>query len=230
MKYFFRFISIFASLFFVSSAFAADSSPATAAVDVKAPSGIENNPLIKNAPLKTDFVLGKKDAKVTIVEYASLSCSHCAAFANDVLPEIEKKYIDTGAVRYVLRQFPLNEPAFGGAMLVDCVGKKDSAKYYLFAKVLFAEQAKWAFDMSWKSGLEKFAAVGGVSKAEFEACLADKDRESRVLQGKKEAMDELKVPHTPFFYIDGEIYDGDRSFLEISKAIEAKLAKKIDKK
>ena len=187
------------------------------------------NPLITKAPLATDFVLGKKDAPVVIVEYASLSCPHCASFSSAVLPDLQKKYIDTGKVAYILRQFPLNEPAFKAAMLVDCVGAKDSAKYYLFSKVLFDAQSKWAFDGDWGNGLETIARVGGVSKEDFQSCIFDKEREKRLLEAKKQATDDLKIPHAPFFYINSEVYSGNHSVEEFSKAIDASLAKKVKK-
>src|SRR3954468_7537936 len=98
--------------------------------------------------------MGKPSAPIVMVEYASLSCPHCAHFSNTVLPELEKHYIETGKLRYVLRQFPLNEPALKGAVLLDCVGEQSKDKYFIFSKVLFDAQDKWAFDGNYMSGLE----------------------------------------------------------------------------
>lgn len=191
--------------------------------------GTSNSYLIKDAPLRSDFVLGKRNAPVVIVEYASLSCPHCAHFSNTVLPEIEKNYINTGKVAYILRQFPLNEPAMRAAMLVNCVGESSPEQYYVFNRVLFDAQDRWAFDANFMAGLETIATVGGLSKQQFQNCVNDKDREMKVLQAKKTANDELKLPHTPYIFIDGEVYDGDRSVPVISKFIDERLAKKAKK-
>jgi len=184
------------------------------------------NAAITDAPLLSDFVLGKDTAPVVIVEYASLTCPHCAHFSNAVLPEIEKKYIDTGKVRYILRQFPLNEAALKGAMLLDCVGAQDEKKYYTFARVLFDAQSKWAFDANYMSGLETIASVGGLSKDQFQNCMNNTDRETRILRAKKDAMDDLKIPHTPYIYVGDEVYDGNRSPEALGAFIDAKLAQK----
>lgn len=192
--------------------------------------GKSSSTLITSAPLPGDYVMGKPSAPLVMVEYASLSCPHCAHFSNSVLPELEKRYIKTGKMRYILRQFPLNEPALKGAMLLYCVGDQDSSKYYVFAKVLFDAQNKWAFDGNYMSGLETIAAVGGVTHEQFLNCLSNTDREMEVLRDKKIANDELKIPHTPYIYIGGEAYEGDRSVENVSKFIDAKLAELQNKK
>lgn len=200
--------------------------PATADKKPETPQGISTNPVIADAPIPSDHVLGNKDAKVIMIEYASLSCPHCAHFFNALMPDIQKKYIDTGKIRYILRQYPLNEPALRAAMLVECMGEQGNEKYYLFNKVLFDAQSKWAFDGNWQSALETIAGVGGVSKDQFNACITDSKRETAVLKEKLQAMNELKVPHTPYFYIGGEAYNGEISLEALSKFIDDKIAKK----
>lgn len=185
--------------------------------------------LITDAPLLSDYVMGQASAPLIMVEYASLTCPHCAHFSNVVLPEIEAKYIKTGKLRYVLRQFPLNEPALKGAMLLECVGAQDKKKYYTFAKVLFDAQNKWAFDSNYMAGLETIATVGGLSRDQFQNCVNNTDREVRILKAKKDAMDTLKIPHTPYIYINGEIFQGERSVEAVSKFIDAKLAESKDR-
>ena len=185
--------------------------------------GKTTSALILGAPLKDDFVMGKPTAPLVMVEYASLSCPHCAHFNATVLPELEKQYIDTGKMRYILRQVPLNESALKGAELVDCVGEQNNDKYYVFSKVLFDSQNKWAFDSNFLSSLETIASVGGVSKDQFQGCLST-DREMKVLKQKKRAIDELHVPHTPYIFIGDEAYEGDRSIEAMSKFIDKKLA------
>jgi len=181
--------------------------------------------VIKDAPLPTDFVLGKPEAKLVVIEYASLFCPHCAHFSNTVLPELEKRYIETGKIRYILRQFPLNEPAMKGAELLDCVGEQDKAKYYVFAKVLFESQNKWAFDTNFLSNLETIAMVGGLTKDQFQKCTATgSNREIKVLKDKKVATDEVKVPHTPYIIVGDTIYDGEPTLEAVSAFIDGKLA------
>jgi len=181
-------------------------------------------PSIKNAPLKTDKVLGDRKAPVVLVEYASLSCPHCAHFSTTILPALEKKYITTGKMAYVLRQFPLNEPALRGAMLLQCVGESSEEKYYTFSRVLFEAQPKWAFDGNFLTGLETIATVGGVSKQQFNACVNNKDVEVKVLEAKKAANDELKIPHTPYVIINGVAYEGEHTVDDVSAAIEQAIA------
>jgi len=186
--------------------------------------GMSKSSLISGAPLNTDFVMGDDKAKLIMVEYASLTCPHCAHFSNTVLPELEKKYIETGKMRYILRHFPINDAALKASMLTECVGEQSHSRYYIFSRVLFDAQNKWAFDGNYMAGLETIANVGGLSKEEFMSCLSNTDREMRVLQIKKNANDELKVPHTPYIFIGGEVYAGERTVPAISQFIDAKLA------
>jgi len=216
------------AILFSFSAFAASDMTVvkTAGEPAKPLVGRINNVLIADAPLPNDYVLGKKTAKIVVVEYASLSCPHCAHFSNVVLPDLIKTYVDTGKIRYVLRQFPHNEPAFKGAMLVNCVGEKDHEKYFTFAKVLFDAQNKWAFDGNFMAGLETIAGVGGVSKEAFKKCMDDTTLETKLLKDKKQAIDELHIEGVPYFFIDGEVYSGDRTLEAVSKEIDTRLAKK----
>lgn len=173
---------------------------------------VVESPLIADAPLSTDFVMGDPNAPITMVEYASLTCPHCAHFHSKFLPTLKEKFIDTGKMKYVLRPYPLNEPALKASILVDCIGEKQgSDRYYLFARVLFDSQSKWAFEGNYMGALETFASVGGIDQATFNSCIGDPERELKILKTKKEANDELKIPHTPFFFIDGRRYEGDRS-------------------
>jgi protein-disulfide isomerase len=192
--------------------------------------GITNSPLIKDAPLPQDFVMGSATAPLTMIEYASLTCPHCAHFSSTVLPVLIKEYVDTGKMRYILRQFPLNEPALKAAMLLNCVGEQSSEKYYVFAKVLFDAQPKWAFDSNYMAGLETIATVGGLSKDQFLNCTVNTQRELETLKQKKLHADELKVPHTPYIFVGNEAYEGDRTPEAISKFIEKKLAEITAKK
>ena len=185
---------------------------------------IAHSPLITDAPLPSDFVLGSRTAPIIMIEYASLSCPHCAHFSRTTLPLLIKKYVDTGKMMYIMRPFPLNAPALKAADLLECVGEQDSHRYYTFAKVLFDAQGKWAYSATYMTNLETIAQVGGVSKAQFDSCMNNTDIETKVLTIKKEANDQLKLPHTPYIFIGGKVYDGDRGIVPMSMLIEHKLS------
>jgi len=112
-----------------------------------------------------DRVLGNPDAPITIVEYASLGCPHCAHFTNDVLPEIKKAWIDTGKVKLVLRDFPLDEPSLRAAMIARCAPPD---RFYAFADTFFASQEKWLGARDYREALARLAKFGGMGKDEFE--------------------------------------------------------------
>src|SRR5712671_1148146 len=118
-----------------------------------------------------DRVLGKADAPITIIEYASLTCPHCAHFTADVLPKLKAKWIDTGKAKLVLRDFPLDEPALRAAMVARCAPPD---RFYPLTETFFAQQEQWAANRDYRAALEKLAKLGGVGNKEFAACISDK--------------------------------------------------------
>jgi protein-disulfide isomerase len=152
-----------------------------------------------------DRVLGKSDAPVTVVEYASLTCPHCAHFTTDVLPKLKEKWIDTGKARLVLRDYPLDEPALRAAMIARCA---PADKYYPFIDTLFGAQRQWVLSKDYKTDLARLALLGGMSKKQFDSCFADKSVEDKVLQSRLTASEQLGVNSTPTFFIDGNKFDG----------------------
>jgi protein-disulfide isomerase len=174
----------------------------------------------------SDIVIGENKAPVTIVEYASLSCPHCAHFYTESLPELKKKYIDTGKAKLVYRDYPINAAALDGAKLLQCVDKE---RRHTFLTVLFTTQSKWAYDANYKDSLANIAALGGIDRSKFDACMADKAIEKSVLQTAKVAQDDYKLNSTPSFFINGAPYTGDRGVEPMSKAIEETLAKDTKK-
>lgn len=182
---------------------------------------------ITKAPLGTDYALGNPKAPVVLVEYASLTCPHCAHFHRDVLPALTKNYIDTGKLVYVLRPYPLNEPALKASMLLDCIGEQQGApRYYTFARVLFEAQSKWAFDTNWLSSLQTFAKVGGVSGEMFEQCTTDSGLEIKLLNMKRNATKDLQIDKTPYVFINGHRYDDALNLEKITAYIDSQLPKK----
>jgi protein-disulfide isomerase len=165
-----------------------------------------------------DMALGPKDAAVTITEYASMTCPHCAAFNADVFPKIKAEYIDTGKVRYIFREFPLDIKAAAGSMLSRCIAKDDSAKYFAVTDLLFKTQNDWVT----KNTTESLVRVGrqaGLSQDQVETCLNDKSLLDKIAADQKYASEVLKVDSTPTFFINGEKIRGEASIAEFEKRI-----------
>jgi protein-disulfide isomerase len=168
------------------------------------------------APLKDDRVLGKPDAPITIIEYASLTCPHCAHFEGDVLPKLKEKWIDPGKAKLVLRAFPLDEPALRAEMVARCAAPE---RYFPLIETLFASQEKWVVAKDWQAALQRTAQLAGVPKAKFETCLADKALEDQVAQSRLTAAAQLSVNSTPTFFINGKKYDGEPTFEAFDKLL-----------
>lgn len=168
-----------------------------------------DSPVLQQQPL--DHVMGNNNAPITIIEYASLSCSHCGDFHRKTLPLLKERYIDTGKARLILRNFPTNDPALKGALLLNCL---EPEKYYTFAKVLFELQEKWAFDQNFLQNLQQIASVGGVSAEKFSGCMANVSLEKQVLEIRKEAGEALQIRSTPTFFINGHRFEGARDIDE----------------
>src|SRR5438105_13676586 len=128
-----------------------------------------------------DRVLGKADAPITIIEYASLTCPHCAHFSVDVLPKIKEKWIDTGKAKLVLRDFPLDEPALRAAMVARCAPPD---KFYPLADTFFSQQEQWVTARDYRAALEKLAKLAGIGDKQFKTCIEDKKLEDQVAQSR----------------------------------------------
>jgi protein-disulfide isomerase len=163
-----------------------------------------------------DIAMGSATAPVTIIEYASMTCPHCAAFEAQVFPKLKEKYIDTGKVRFILREFPLDGLAAAAFMLARCAGPE---KYYPLVETLFAQQAKWAV----RNPIEPLMAIAkqaGFTQQTFEACINDKDQLTKMQQVRDRAAQSFKVKATPTFFINGELHEGGLSMEELDKLIE----------
>jgi protein-disulfide isomerase len=164
-----------------------------------------------------DIALGPADAKVTIIEYASLTCSHCAAFHKETYPELKKRYIDTGKVRFILREFPLDPLATAGFMLARC---DSESKYYPITDLLFDQQKNWAFTEKPLDALRQMMRQAGFSQEKFDSCLRDQKLYDAVNAVKNRAMDQFKVDATPTFFINGQRQSGSISIDEIETIIK----------
>ena len=171
---------------------------------------------------KDDRILGNPNAPITIVEYASLTCPHCAHFANDVLPEIKKEWIDTGKAKLVLRDFPLDEPALRAAMIARCAPPD---RYYAFAETFFAAQEKWVRTTDYREALARLAKLGGMGKEEFDTCLKNTELENKIVAERLRATQELEVNSTPTFFVNGSKLAGAPTAEEFEKLLSSLAAK-----
>ncbi|SFL14248.1 DsbA family protein [Methylorubrum salsuginis] len=175
--------------------------------------------LLQPGPLG-DVWLGPADAKVTIIEYASLTCSHCAHFHKDTYPLLKERYIDTGKVRFTLREFPLDPLSTAAFMLSRCDGNE---KYYPISDLLFDQQQNWAFVRKPQSpvdALEQILRQAGFSKEKFETCLKDQKTYGAINAVKTRGLETFKVESTPTFFINGTKYSGALSIEELEKIIK----------
>lgn len=191
--------------------------PSPALADVQVEELMEEGPLPEQA-------LGSDQAPVTLVEYASLSCSHCADFHNKVFPELKEKYIETGKVRYVFREFPLNNEAFAAAALARCVGDD---KFFAFVDALFTTQQSWfCQDCDAAAELKKLWKQAGFGEDKFKQCLDPKTNKAQldaIIAIKERGAKKFGVDSTPTFFVNGEKVAGVTSLEDLEKAIEPHL-------
>ena len=168
--------------------------------------------LMKPGPLG-DMSLGDEKAPVTIIEYASMTCPHCANFHETTYPELKKKYIDTGKVRFIFREFPLDQLAAAAFMLARCGGKE---RYFPMVETLFQQQRTWAVQRP----LQPLMAIGkqaGLSEAGFNECLKNQQVLDGIEDVRKRAAEKLNVQSTPTFFVNGKQLRGAATLAEFEK-------------
>jgi protein-disulfide isomerase len=194
------------------------SAPALAQRKKGAPVEFEPAELIKPGPLP-ELVLGNADAPITVVEYASMTCGHCAAFHNKVFPALKEKYVDTGKVRFIMREFPLDSLAAAASMLARCAGE---GKTFPLISVFFAKQDEWAFVRGDpKPELLKIAKQAGFTQESFEKCLTDQKLLDEIAAVRSRASDTFGVSSTPTFFVNGKKLNGGGSLDDFDKAFAA---------
>ena len=197
----------------------APATPAAPAVSAPAPSGkVDMAKLLAEGSLP-EKIMGNPDAPVTIVEYASMTCGHCATFNNETLPTIKEKYIDTGKARLVFREFPFDPRAEAGFMLARC----SDDKYFAMTEVLFRQQSSWAFVDNAREALLQIARLAGFSQESFEACLTDQKLLEDVRAVRTRGSNDFGVDATPTFFINGNKYSGALKVAEMSAIIDGLL-------
>jgi protein-disulfide isomerase len=163
-----------------------------------------------------DVVLGSEKAPVTIVEYASMTCPHCAHFSETTFPELQKRYIDTGKVRFIFREFPLDALAAAGFMLARCGGKE---KFMPIVETLFAKQREWMVEKPIEP-LREIAKQFGFTHQSFDECLANQKVLDGIQNVRDRAAEKLGVNSTPTFFINGKKFNGDQSIEAMTKEID----------
>ena len=192
------------------------------AAQSKGPSEVPVEELMKPVGLP-DLALGPADAKVTVVEYASMTCGHCAHFTKDVWPDFKKKYVDSNKVRYVFREFPLDNLAAAASMLARCAGEE---KAFPLIEVLFEKQNDWAFgEGNPVPRLFELAKQAGFTQESFDKCLTDQKLLDEITAGRTRASDVFGVSATPTFFINGKKLDGAPTIQKFDEMIEPLLAK-----
>jgi protein-disulfide isomerase len=166
-------------------------------------------------PAEGDMAIGPETAKVTVVEYASASCPHCANFYKTTFPDLKKEYIDTGKIRFIFREFPHNQPALAAFMLARCAPKE---KYFPLIDMFFTQQDSWLEKPL--EGLQKIAQLAGFTKESFDACLKNEAVAKGIIAVRDTAEKEFGVDSIPTFFINGELLKGETSIDEFRKAID----------
>jgi protein-disulfide isomerase len=173
--------------------------------------------LLQPSPIG-EMSMGPETAKVTVVEYASSSCPHCANFYKTTFKDLKKDYIDTGKIRFLFREFPHNDAGLAGFMLARCVPKE---KYFPVIDMLFEQQDMWL--QAPLDGLYKIGQLAGMSKEQFDACLKNEEVAKGILGVRDTASKEFGVQSIPTFFVNGEMLKGESSLDEFKKLIDPQL-------
>jgi protein-disulfide isomerase len=166
-------------------------------------------------PAEGDMSMGPDNAKVTVVEYASASCPHCANFYKTTFPDLKKDYIDTGKIRFIFREFPHNQPALAAFMVARCAPKE---KYFPLIDMFFQQQDTWL--AAPLEGLQKIAQLAGFTKESFDACLKNEAVAKGILAVRDQADKDFGVDSIPTFFINGELLKGETTIDEFRKKID----------
>ena len=168
-----------------------------------------------------ELTLGDPNAPITIIEYASMTCSHCAEFHNKTYPDLKKNHIDTGEVKFIFREFPLDKLAMATSMLARCVDNEISMA---FIEILFKNRDRWISENALNE-LKNFSKQAGLDSNEFDACLNNQQLLDDLIAGKEKAIEDYKINSTPSFIINGEVVSGNKPYSFFKSKIEEILAK-----
>jgi protein-disulfide isomerase len=190
-----------------------------ATTDATAPAPLQSAipPASAGPPITADDrILGKPDAPITIVEFASLTCPHCADFDANTLPKLKADWIDTGKARLVFKDFPLDPAAVRAAMLARCAPPE---QFYAFVDALFHSQTTWATGGKVDVALGKIAKLSGMSDDQFAACMKDEAGQKRVLDSRLDAEQRYNIASTPTFFVNGVEIVGAQPYAEFQRVL-----------
>ena len=164
-----------------------------------------------------DRVQGKADAPITVFEFFSLTCPHCADFEANTLPEIKKNWIDTGKVKWVYRDYPLDRNALKAAMVARCAPPD---RYPGFVEILFAQQANWGIMDDPTPALKRIALLGGINAEQFDKCISDDALSKSIVAAEYDAQKKYGVDSTPTFFVNGKKAVGEMPYDQFAKLLE----------
>lgn len=173
---------------------------------------------------KADYVLGKEDAPITIVEYASQTCIHCARFSREVFPQLKSEYIDKGHVRYVFREFPLDPVALTASVVGRCLPRET---YLSYVDMMYAELEVWVQQDDRRAAIKEMARRAGMSGEEFEKCLSTNDDAKKLVDQRTKATEDYCIGGTPTFFMNGkEVASGEIPWSSLDEKLRAELKAK----
>jgi len=167
------------------------------------------------APDEGDMTLGPDTAKVTVVEYGSASCPHCAAFYKDTFIKLKADYIDTNKVRFIFREFPHNDQGLAAFMVARCAPKE---KYFPLLDVFFTTQATWVPDAM--NQLKNISQQAGMSASDFEACLKNEKVAKAILDVREKGSKKYGVSGIPYLFVNGKVFEGETTYDAMKAVID----------
>jgi protein-disulfide isomerase len=171
----------------------------------------------QDKPWALDEVIGKADAPITIIEYSSLTCPHCAKFHAETFPKVKAEWIDTGKAKLVFRDLPWDPLAQATAMISHCSGDR----YFAFINTFFRTQEQWARNPQPLTAIKTIAKLGGMNEDQVDKCIADSGLLNEINARKDDGMKRFNVESTPSFIINGKLYSGDMTYDEFAKLLAA---------
>lgn len=167
-----------------------------------------------------DRMMGNPAASVTMIEYASATCPHCAAFHVNILPSVKREYIDTGKVKFIFREFPLDSLALGVSMLTRCLPE---AKFFDVTEEFFRTQETWARAQNPEVEITKITTKAGMDKSTFDTCISNQEMAKNMVEYSRKSGQDFGIKGTPAVFLNGVAMDDVRELAKVRSAIDAAL-------